>query len=154
MREKIKGWLAGVMLGLISLVTLKKISPILGACLIVEQQGKVLVIDRVDGLGYTIPGGIVRYDETVEQAVLREVHEETGYRAAISGLVGVYADKKRDPRFRAIAIAYRGYLVAGALRSSNEGRVCWMAPSEIMGHMAFDCDEMLKDYISGNQRFS
>lgn len=122
--------------------------------MIIEQEGKLLVIDRADGLGYTIPGGIVRYDETVEQCVLREVNEETGYIATITGLVGIYSAPKRDPRFRAIAIAYSGSLVAGALHGSKEGRACWKTPEELLGNLAFDCEDMLKDYAIGNQRFS
>src|SRR5438067_11115714 len=103
MKEKIKGLLAGLIFRMIALLTLGQISPLLGAGIIVEQDGKILLIDRSDGLGYTVPGGIVRYRETVEQCVLREAREETGYMVNITGLVGVYSSLKRDPRFRAIA---------------------------------------------------
>src|SRR5947209_3624603 len=111
MKEKIKGILAGLIFRIIALLTLGQISPILSACIIIEQDGKVLLIDRSDGMGYTIPGGIVRYKETVEQCILREAHEETGYIVAIHGLVGVYSGLKRDPRFRATSIAYKGAII-------------------------------------------
>ena len=101
MKEKIKGLLAGLIFRMIALLTLGHISPILSACAIIEQDGKILLIDRADGLGYTIPGGIVRYKETVEQCVVREVREETGYIVAIKSIVGVYSGLRRDPRFRA-----------------------------------------------------
>lgn len=154
MKEKIKGWLAGVVFRLIALLTLGQISPILSACILVEQDGKFLLIHRSDGLGYTIPGGIVRYKETIEQCVLREAHEETGYTVAISGLVGVYSSPKRDPRFRAVSIAYKGTIVSGELHSSGEGEACWREAGEVFSKMAFDCEEMLKDYLSGQQRLS
>src|SRR5713226_9515905 len=117
MKEKIKGWLAGLVFRVIALLTLGQISPMLGAGVIIEQDGKVLLIDRSDGLGYTIPGGIVRYKETVEQCVLREVREETGYTVVIQGIVGVYSGLKRDPRFRAASIAYKGSIVSGSEHS-------------------------------------
>jgi 8-oxo-dGTP diphosphatase len=154
MKEKIKGLLAGWIFRLIALLTLGQISPILSACVIVEQDGKFLLIDRSDGLGYTIPGGIVRYRETVEHCVLREAQEETGYTVTIDGIVGVYSSIKRDPRFRAVSIAYKGAIVSGSVHESGEGKPDWHSPEEVFGHMAFDCESMLKDYLSGRQCFS
>jgi len=136
MKEKIKGLLAGLAYRVIVLFTFGQISPLLGAGIIIEQDGKILLIDRSDGLGYTIPGGIVRHKETVEQCV------------------GVYASLKRDPRFRAVAIAYKGFIVSGSPHGSSEGELCWHTPEEVFGHLAFDCEEMLKDYISRHQRLS
>ena len=154
MKEKIKGLLAGIIFRIIALLTLGQISPILSACVIIEQDGKVLLIDRSDGLGYTIPGGIVRYRETVEQCVLREACEETGYTVKIESIVGVYSGLKRDPRFRAASIAYKGTILSGSVHDSGEGKPCWRAPEEVFGHMAFDCEAMLKDYLSGRQCLS
>ena len=51
MRERIKGWLAGLAYRLIVLCTLGKISPLLGAGIIIEQEGKILLIERADGRG-------------------------------------------------------------------------------------------------------
>jgi len=154
MKEKIKGLLAGLVYQVIVFFTLGQISPLVGAGAIIEQDGKILLIDRSDGLGYTIPGGIVRHKETIEQCVLREVREETGYEIHITGLVGVYSSLKRDPRFRAIAIAYKGAIVNGSPHGSGEGEPCWRSPEEVFGHLAFDCESMLKDYLSGQQRLS
>jgi 8-oxo-dGTP diphosphatase len=154
MKEKIKGWLAGLAYRVIVLVTFGQISPLLGAGAIIEQDGKILLIDRSDGLGYTIPGGIVRHKETIEKCVLREMREETGYEIKLTGLVGVYSSLKRDPRFRAVAIAYKGFIVSGTQHGSGEGEPCWRSPEEVFGHLAFDCEDMLKDYLSGQQRLS
>ena len=151
MKEKIKGWLAGLAFRLIALLTLGQISPMVGAGIIVEQDGKVLLIDRADGLGYTIPGGIIRYREMVEQCVLRETREETGFTVTITGLVGIYCTPKRDPRFRSMAITYMGAIVDGSMHGSSEGEPCWRVPQEVFGHMAFDCEDMLKDYLGGRQ---
>lgn len=154
MKEKIKGIIAGLVFRIIALLTLGQISPILSACIIIEQDGKILLIDRSDGMGYTIPGGIVRYRETVEQCVLREAREETGYTVTLNGIVGVYSDLKRDPRFRAASIAYKGCILSGSQQDSGEGKTCWREPGVVFGHMAFDCEQMLKDYLSGRQRLS
>src|SRR5437588_10158914 len=102
MKEKIKGWLAGLAYRVIVLFTLGQISPLLGAGAIIEQDGKILLIDRSDGLGYTIPGGIVRHKETVEKCVLRVVREETGYEIKINGMVGYYSMLGRDHSYRSV----------------------------------------------------
>src|SRR5258708_15906196 len=154
MSEKIKGFVAGLIFRIIAFLTLGQISPILSACVIIEQDGKILLIERSDGLGYTIPGGIVRYGETVEKCVLREAQEETGYNVVLNSLVGVYSSPNRDPRFRAVAIAYNGSIVDVSLHGSSEGNACWREPGEVFGHMAFDCEMMLKDYSSGHLRLS
>jgi ADP-ribose pyrophosphatase YjhB (NUDIX family) len=154
LKEKLKGMLAGLIFRLIALLTLGQISPILSACLIIEREGKFLLIHRSDRLGYTIPGGIVRYRETLEACVLREVQEETGYTVALEGIVGIYSALERDPRFRAVSIAYRGSIISGSEHASGEGKPCWHTFSEVSGHMAFDCETMLKDYLNGQQRFS
>ena len=153
MKEKIKGILAGLIYRIIVLLTLGQISPMLGAGIIIEQEGKILLIDRSDGLGYTIPGGIVRHRETIEECVLREAREETGYTVKITGFVGVYSALDRDPRFRAVAITYKGCIVDGAPRGSGEGEPCWRSPEEVFGHMAFDCERMLKDYLAGQMHY-
>ena len=154
MKEKIKGWLAGLAYRMIVLFTLGQISPLLGAGAIIERDGKFLLIDRSEGLGYTFPGGIVRHKETLEKCVLREVREETGYDIKLTGLVGVYSKFGRDPRFRAISIVYKGSIVSGTQQSSREGEPCWCSPEEVFGHMAFDSEDMLKDYLSGQQNLS
>lgn len=154
MQEKIKGWLAGLIFRIIALLTLGQISPILSACILIERDGEFLLIDRSDGLGYTIPGGIVRYKETLEQCVLREAQEETGYEVAITDLVGVYSAVERDPRFRAVSIAYRGHIVGGTEQPSGEGKPCWRSPESVAGHMAFDCEKMLNDYLRKQQCLS
>jgi 8-oxo-dGTP diphosphatase len=150
--EKLKGLLAGIIFRLIALLTLGQISPILSACIIIERDGKFLLIDRADGLGYTIPGGIVRYKETLEQCVLREAQEETGYHVALISIVGIYSSPKRDPRLRAVSIAYSGSIISGVEHGSKEGQTCWHTTEEVFGHMAFDCELMLKDYLAGQQR--
>ena len=154
MRERIKGWLAGLAYRFITLLTLGRISPLLGTGIVIEQDGKILVIERADGRGYNMPGGIVKAKETVEQCALREAFEETGYTVQITGLVGVYSSPDRDPRFRSVAVVYKGTLIGGSLRTSGEGKPCWHTPDEMLGRMAFDGEAILQDYFNGQQRFS
>lgn len=54
--------------------------------------GELLLMQRSDNAHWGIPGGFVEPGESVEDAVAREVAEETGVRIEVGRLVGVYSD--------------------------------------------------------------
>ena len=65
--------------------------PAVGA-VVVDRAGRVLLVRRArpPGLGdWTIPGGRLESGETHAQAIVREVHEETGLRAHVLCRLGV-----------------------------------------------------------------
>ena len=47
--------------------------------IVVREDGRILVIRRTDNGTYQTPGGILEHTERIEDAVAREVFEETGY---------------------------------------------------------------------------
>ena len=53
-----------------------------------------------------LPGGFVDVGETVENACIREVREETNVKIKIIKLIGVFSDPKRDPRGHTVTIAF------------------------------------------------
>ena len=58
----------------------------------VIRDGKLLMVRRASRRGrgnWQIPGGFVEQDETMEQAVVREVHEESGVTAEVVGVLGI-----------------------------------------------------------------
>lgn len=65
---------------------------------IVFRDGRLLLQQRADSGQWGLPGGSVEIGETVAEAVVREVREETGYDVAVRRLVGVYS----DPRFQIV----------------------------------------------------
>jgi len=65
--------------------------PFLAASCAVFRNGEVLLASRgrppfVDV--FTLPGGLVEIGEKLEEAALRELHEETGVRARVIGMTG------------------------------------------------------------------
>lgn len=61
------------------------------AAAIFNENGEILLQKRKDVNQWCIISGHVEFGETVEQAVLREIKEETNCNAAIVRFVGIYS---------------------------------------------------------------
>jgi mutator protein MutT len=62
-----------------------------GVC-IVNDKGEILLQKRSDNEElWGFPGGAVELGESIEEAMLREVKEETGLDVKVDGLIGVYS---------------------------------------------------------------
>ena len=59
-----------------------------------NERGEILLQKRSDNGHWALPGGAVEVGESVEQAAIREVFEETGLHVTIKRLIGVYSDPK------------------------------------------------------------
>ncbi len=71
-------------------------------------RGIVLVERRNPPVGLALPGGFVEVGESVEDAAVREIKEETGLDVRLSHLLGVYSDPRRDPRFHVVSVVFVG----------------------------------------------
>ena len=63
----------------------------LAAAVAVLQEGKVLLIQRADAAMWGLPSGKVESGESIAQAAIREVQEETGLLVHLARLVGIYS---------------------------------------------------------------
>src|SRR6185437_5877284 len=72
--------------------------------IVVNEKKQVLLVKRAAHLSrphkYTIPGGFMDRDETLEQAVLRELKEETGYEGDIVSLFRMNDNPQRPKEDR------------------------------------------------------
>lgn len=64
------------------------------SAVILDGPSRLLLQLRSDGGQWGLPGGSVEIGESVTDATIREVHEETGLRVAVRRLVGVYSEPR------------------------------------------------------------
>jgi 8-oxo-dGTP diphosphatase len=101
--------------------------PVLGAAAVVIHDGRVLLIRRgqpPDAGAWSIPGGAVELGESVEDALRREVREETGLEIAVGGFLEVFERIERDAdgaiRFHFVVLDYAATVTGGVLRSGDD----------------------------------
>ena len=92
---------------------------------------------------WAFPGGFMDMDETPEEAVKRELAEETGIEGEEFIQLGAFGGLNRDPRHRTISIAYISVLkgklpeVKGA---DDAADARWFRVKELSEPLAFDHD--------------
>ena len=117
---------------------------------------QVLLVERAEEPhrgSWALPGGFKRPDETLDEAAMRELREETGLDAAgrLSQLAA-YGDPGRDPRLNVVTIAYRAALpTIEGLRAGTDARHAsvWPVADVLDGTvpLAFDHARIVRDTI-------
>lgn len=101
-------------------------------CLI-HKGNNLLLQDRIkkDWSGFTMPGGHVEKDESIVDAVIREIKEETGLTIQNPRLCGVKQFPIEGGRY--IVFLFQTDTFSGAVRSSDEGKMHWVSREELSG---------------------
>ncbi|MEU6189029.1 NUDIX domain-containing protein [Nocardia sp. NPDC047038] len=103
-----------------------------------DAEGRILMIHRTDNDKYSIPGGGMEVGETVADAVVREVTEETGILVRPTALLGVFSNPRHVVAYddgevrQEFSICFKAEPIGGSLRTSSESKaVRWVAPDEL-----------------------
>jgi 8-oxo-dGTP diphosphatase len=94
---------------------------------------------------WAIPGGFVRLDESLDDAALRELEEETGVRDVYLEQLYTFGAPKRDPRGRVITVAYFALVPdhVAARAGDDAAEAAWHSMYRLPA-LAFDHADILK----------
>jgi len=96
--------------------------------LIFDEDQRVLLAHRRDIDWWNLPGGGMEHGETVEEAVRREVREETGIEVEVKYLVGVYS----KPQKQEVVLTFDCRATGGVLTATEESRECrYFTPDDL-----------------------
>jgi ADP-ribose pyrophosphatase YjhB (NUDIX family) len=117
----------------------------------------IVVIKRLTfPCGLALPGGKIEPGENLNQAIIREVKEETGLDFKIEGFLSkIYDDPKRDPRFHAVSRVAYGSVFGEVSHEKNKTEVIMIPLNEVLlwkDRFVFDHAKILSDYLDMMKR--
>jgi 8-oxo-dGTP diphosphatase len=115
---------------------------------LILREDKILLIKRgaepFRGF-WALPGGYVEWDETVENAVKREVAEELGLSVKSLKFIGLYSDPKRHPK-QCIDLAYV-VETEGEIKTGDDAISYEWKSIQDLPELAFDHRKIIDDYL-------
>lgn len=124
-------------------------NPLLTVDAIVEVEGGIVLIKRRNPPhGWALPGGFVDYGESVEEAITREVKEETGLDIRLIRQFHAYSDPKRDPRQHTVSIVFIA-TASGRPRAGDDAMEAGIFTRDSLPKdIVFDHRQILDDYFN------
>jgi ADP-ribose pyrophosphatase YjhB (NUDIX family) len=126
---------------------------------VVNDAGEILLIRRTDNDNWALPGGAMDLGESLPETAVRETTEETGIRAEVTGLVGIYTDPRHVILYTSngevrqeFSVVFTARPLGGEPTPSDESReVHWIAPNKI-GSLQMDQSMRMRieHYLAGS----
>ncbi|WP_423792562.1 NUDIX domain-containing protein [Methanocaldococcus indicus] len=117
---------------------------------ILEMNKKILLIKRKNNPYkdfYALPGGFVECGETLEEAIIREIKEETNLDVEVESLFNVYSSPNRDPRGHIVTVVYILKCIGGELKAKTDAKDVKFFDINNLPKLAFDHEKIINDYI-------
>lgn len=142
----------GIFFNLLNVLLAGNLPPFGSVSVIVEEQGRYLVIQRPEGY-FVFPGGFMRWREHPEKTGMRECKEETGLQVEITGLVGCSSNSSGSPTsLSTLSIILHATATGGTLRGSIEGIPMWMDEAELHDKLFKQQASILENYLMRRRR--
>ena len=115
---------------------------------IIIREGKILLVERrYHPKGWALPGGFVEYGESTDDAVKREINEETGLIVNDVELLQVFSKPDRDPRIHTVSVVYICCTEGEPVSGSDVKNIKFFDLNNLPDNIAFDHKEIIKEYI-------
>ncbi|MFH1612949.1 MAG: macro domain-containing protein [bacterium] len=115
---------------------------------IIKKDDKIILIERKNPpFGWALPGGFVEYGESLEQAIIREVKEETNLEIETLEQFHTYSAPNRDPRFHTITTVFIVSCKGKIKAQSDAQKVNEFNFNELPENMAFDHKKVINDWM-------
>ena len=114
------------------------------AGVITSMDGMIVMVRRgiEPGIGkWTFPAGYVDRGESVSEAAIREMEEETRLKVRLNRLIGVYSDVGET----IILIVYAGEIIDGILRAGSDAQEVGLFDVDNLPSLAFERDKIIID---------
>jgi 8-oxo-dGTP diphosphatase len=131
--------------------------PVVGVGAVIISEGKILLEKRKNEPGkgkWSIPGGLVDLEESTEQAVIREVLEETCLEVDAPRLIAVVSDVSLDEngkvKYHFVIIDYLVTLKRGEVKAASDADALkWVPFSEVE---AYDLTRSFRVFFQRNRQ--
>ncbi len=113
-------------------------------------QGIVLIERKNEPIGLALPGGFVEIGERVEDALVREMKEETSLDVKIMRLFKLYSDPTRDPRFHTVSAVFE-CIAQGEPKGRDDAKEAKVYKLEEIPFdiLVFDHAKILREFLVG-----
>ncbi|RAL26724.1 NUDIX domain-containing protein [Thermoflavimicrobium daqui] len=96
------------------------------SAVVTNSKGQILLHKRSDNQLWSLPGGTMELGETIQETIIREVKEETGFDVEVLKCIGIYTDPGHIIEFsdgevrQQFSICFACRIIGGELAISSE----------------------------------
>ena len=118
---------------------------------VVVKKDKILLIKRRDIKIWALPGGIIETNESLEDAVVREIREETNVHSIPVRMTGIYL--RTIPKFEDVLVVFRCRYLSSNIRISQESiDVGWFSINEALQIVPGFVQTIIQDAFKEDKR--